>query len=120
MSSESITDAIDLDNKYSDWGTKNGDYANFYYSDSELLTYESDTGDQHEFISRAPRGAPSYSTCADPIARDYKYFMDMKNAEKNIMFCVKTPKGRYAAVRLLKDWESAEKIQVAIVTWEKH
>jgi hypothetical protein len=65
------------------------------------------------------KGAPSYSGCSDPVARNYVYSINIRNADKNTMFCAKTPGHRYSAIRLIKDWANENKIVVTIVTWER-
>jgi hypothetical protein len=107
---------MDLDNKYTDWGMESGENANLYYQDSHLTTYAS--GRQNHFISRIRNGAPSYSKCADPAARNYVYSIDVRNNDKNTMFCVMTPAGRYGAIRMIKDWASSDEILVTVVIWE--
>ena len=119
MSWDSGTHAIDLDNKSDDWGTDDGSYANFFYQNSQLVTDDTDTGKQNEFVSKVSKGGPSYSKCANPVATNYVYALNIRNADKNAMYCAKTPGHRYSAIRLLKDWSSPDKIIVTIVTWER-
>ena len=68
-------------------------------------------------ISEVKDGTPSYQKCADPT-RNYEFGVDVENYNTNSMFCVRTLLGRYAAMRMTKDWQSPEYIDLTIVSWE--
>jgi len=106
--------ALDLDNKYPDWGMQ-GEVFNFYYDKSSLTTYN---GNMNKDISEVKSGKPSFDRCSDPTATHFVYTIEITNYDANSMFCARSPQGRYAAIRMIKDWSSPDYIDLAIVTWE--